>query len=204
MDSIKQFRSSQPEREAIDARIAMLSGNETIRGTPLDGLAHAARSGLSDGTFEELCKRSGFDSPKFNPLLKYKLAQFLTLERDVAASLSRSGISFEQAVHRIGGSAIDVFFDSVAGRTMRALAQDEPHRLLSAVANGYGLLVNFGQRSYLRTGERTADFVFSREYLGAYHTAGIFEFAFDRVYGTQLRIVLEPSSLVDFKFKLAW
>lgn len=204
MDSIKQFRSNQPERDAIDARIAMLSGTETIRGTPLEGLAHAARTMLSDATFEDLRIRAGFDSSKFNPLLKYKLSQFLTLERDVALAMSRSGLTFETAVHRIGGAAIDIFFNSVAGRTMKVLAEGEPHRLLSAVANGYGVLVNFGHRTYQRTGERSAEFMFTQEYLGPYHTAGIFEFAFDRIYKTPLRIELVQRSLVDFTFKLSW
>lgn len=204
MESIKQFRSSQPERDAIDARIAMLSGNETIRGTPLEGLAVAARASMSESTFDDLRQRAGFESSRFNPLLKYKLSQFLTLERDVAVAMSRSGLTFEKAIHRLGGSAIDVFFDSVAGRTMRVLAEGEPHRLLSAVANGYGVLVNFGERSYRRTGERSADFVFAHEYLGAYHTAGIFEFAFDRIYKIPLRIEFVPRTLVDFTFKLSW
>lgn len=204
MDSIKQFRSNPPERDAIDARIALLSGQETIRGTPLEGLARAARTSLPEGVFEDLRAKAGFESSKFNPLLKYKLSQFLTLERDVAIGMSRSGLTFEKAIHRIGGAAIDVFFDSVAGRTMKALAEGEPHRLLGAVANGYGVLVNFGRRSYLRTGDRSAEFIFAQEYLGPYHSAGIFEFAFERVYGIPLRIELQQTSTVDFKFKLAW
>jgi uncharacterized protein (TIGR02265 family) len=199
-----QIRTTQLERESIDNRLAMLSGSETIRGTPLGGLAHAARVYLADDAFETLCKQAGFESARFSPLLKYKLSQFLVLERDTALAMSRSGLSFEKAIHRIGGAAIDVFFDSVAGRTMRILAEGEPHRLLGAVANGYGLLVNFGNRTYRRTGERSCDFVFSKEYLGAVHTAGIFESSFERVYGLPLKIDLHAVSAVDFTFHLAW
>ena len=112
--------------------------------------------------------------------------------------------SFDEAVFKIGAAAVQLFFDSVAGKTMKLLAGKEPHRLLSAVPNGYSVLVNFGEREYQKSGDHAGVFTFRHELLGAVHTAGIFDAALRAVYGVDPTIALDSSSPVDFKFRISW
>jgi uncharacterized protein (TIGR02265 family) len=198
------FASLPPERDRLRERIKLLSGEETIRGTPFQAMHDlVARLGGSEDV--DACRAAAqVAESSFNIMKKYSLRSFLLFEQAAAERLAIKLGGFEQAVFRLGAAAVDVFFDSVAGRTMKLLAGREPHRLLGSVSNGYSVLVNFGSRDYLRQSDRSGIFSFRGELLGAVHTAGIFDQALRTVYEVTPQIDVVDAELVDFKFKLSW
>jgi uncharacterized protein (TIGR02265 family) len=198
------FAAPVPEQQAIETRLGMLKGDETIRGTPAEAMSRLLRESHGKDAAVAAAKQAGFQDAAFNMLQKYPLKEFLLFEQSAAAKMAVMSGSFDEAVFKIGAAAVHLFFDSVAGKTMKLLAGKEPHRLLSAVPNGYSVLVNFGERSYLKTGERSGTFTFRHELLGAVHTAGIFDAALRSVYHVDPKIALESSSIVDFRFKISW
>lgn len=199
-----KFVPPLPESIALPKRIEMLSGDETIRGTPFQAAYGVVAKYSGTKTAETICTEAGLTETKFNLLKKYSLREFLLFEQAAAKHLATTVGGFDEAVFQIGAAAVDIFFDSVAGRTMKILAGNEPHRMLNAVPNGYELLVNFGHREYVKTGDRSAKFIFRRELLGPVHTSGIFDAAFRQVYNLSLDIQLEATSPVDFVFHLNW
>lgn len=200
-----KFIPQVSEQQALATRIGMLAGEETIRGTPVEGMSRLLQSLCGPDALTAAAKEGGFTITSFNMLQKYPLRQVMLMERSAATQMSRvlSG-GFDEAVFQMGAAAVQLFFDSVAGKTMKLLAGKEPHRLLSAVPNGYSVLVNFGQREYIKTGERSGTFKFHGELLGPVHTAGIFDAALRSVYEVDPKITLEAGSLTDFTFKMSW
>lgn len=198
------FAPPVSETVAMERRLAMVSDEMTIRGTPVEAMSRLLRESLGESTATTAAKDAGFTGASFNMLQKYSLKQFLQFERAAAEQLSSIAGGYDEAVFKIGAAAVHLFFDSVAGKTMKLLAGREPHRLLSAVPNGYSVLVNFGERQYQKTGEHSGVFTFRHELLGAVHTAGIFDAALRAVYGVEPTIALEATTLVDFKFRMSW
>jgi len=198
------FAAPVPEKQALEARLAMVSPEHTIRGTPVEAMSRLLREACGHETATAVAKEAGFKSASFNMLQKYPLDQFLKFERLAAERIAHVTGSFDESIFKIGASAVHLFFDSVAGKTMKLLAGREPHRLLSAVPNGYSVLVNFGERDYVKTGERSGLFSFKHELLGPVHTAGIFDAALRAVYGVEPTIALESAALLDFKFRISW
>lgn len=198
------FAAPIPEQQAIERRLAMVTDDLTIRGTPVEATARLVREVAGVDVLMMVAKEAGFKAASFNMLQKYPLKQFLQFERKAAEHLAAVAGGYDAAIFKIGASAVHLFFDSVAGKTMKLLAGREPHRLLSAVPNGYSVLVNFGERSYEKTGERSGLFSFHYELLGPVHTAGIFDAALRAVYGIEPTIALEPTSNIDFRFRLSW
>jgi uncharacterized protein (TIGR02265 family) len=198
------FAAPVSEEQAIERRLAMATDDLTIRGTPVEALSRLIREVAGDEMATTVAKEAGFAGASFNMLQKYSLKQFLRFERAAAQHVAGITGGFDEAVFKIGAAAVHLFFDSVAGKTMKLLAGREPHRLLAAVPNGYSVLVNFGEREYQKTGEHSGVFTFRRELLGPVHTAGIFDAALRAVYSVEPTIALEPSTNVDFKFRISW
>ena len=193
-----------PEKQAIERRLALVTDDLTIRGTPVEAMSRLVREAVGDEVATEVAKEAGFKTASFNMLQKYSLKQFLQFERAAAEHIAVITGGFDEAIFKIGAAAVHLFFDSVAGKTMKLLAGREPHRLLSAVPNGYSVLVNFGEREYQKSGDHAGVFTFRRELLGPVHTAGIFDAALRAVYAVDPTIVLDSSSPVDFKFRISW
>ena len=198
------FAAPIPEKQSIERRLAMVTDDLTIRGTPAEAMCRLIREVAGEDVATTVAQEAGFKSASFNMLQKYSLKQFLEFERAAADHIAGAVGGFDEAIFKIGAAAVHLFFDSVAGKTMKLLAGREPHRLLSAVPNGYSVLVNFGTRQYQKTGDHAGLFTFQHELLGPVHTAGIFDAALRAVYGVEPTIALEASTPVDFKFRISW
>ena len=199
-----KFATPLTEEDAIGRRTSASGESDTIRGTPLQSICTVLARHLGREIADRTCVEAGLGETSFNVLRKYPLRSFLQLEAAAARRLAPIFGGFDQAVFVLGSAAVSLFFDSVAGRTMKILAGDEPHRMLGAVPNSYGMLVSFGRREYTRTGERTGTFAFGRELLGPVHSSGIFDAAFKSLYDLDVDIRLEQRSPVDFTFFLRW
>jgi uncharacterized protein (TIGR02265 family) len=199
-----KVKPTSAESVALPQRLALLTGQETIRGTPFQAMYSLVETTGGPEVLQAACAAAGISPGSFNVMRKYSLKEFLLFEETAAARMAERLGSFDEAVFHFGAAAVDLFFDSVAGRTMKILAGKEPHRLLGATANGYSVLVNFGKREYQKRGERAGVFTFADELLGPVHSAGIFDAAVRNVYNMDVEIQLEQAGPTNFTFLLSW
>lgn len=194
----------EPEKMAMPQRIAKLTGRETIRGIPMRGICDMILRHGGQSELKRLCGEAGIVDIDFNPLKNYPLKQFLTLEHATAQFLAPVLGGFDNAVYQLGAAAVSPFFDTVAGQTMRLLARHEPHRLLSAVPNGYSLLLSAGRFEYFKTAQSEGTFYFSDDVLGPVHNSGVFDTGLKAVCDIRAKISLEQRGPLDYRFFLSW
>ncbi len=110
-----------------------------------------------------------------------------------------------EALAAIGSEAVDAFFDSVAGRTMRLLSGSDPHRLMSAAPQAYELVVfDNGKRSYEKTSHHTGTFRFDGDWIGPCHHYGVFRAAIRQTCGVEVEIDIEQESVSNFSLHVSW
>lgn len=133
------------------------------------------------------------------------MTQFLKLQQLGGEQVCNAHGDFDEGVFAFGASICDRFLQTPAGRSVRMMSIASPHRIFSVCPSGYSLLVNFGDRSYEKTGPNTGVFTFKNDFLGPVHNAGVFASAFRLLYRRDLTIEVhqEPSPL-DIRFNLSW
>ncbi|MCC6812327.1 MAG: TIGR02265 family protein [Deltaproteobacteria bacterium] len=141
---------------------------------------------------------------RFSQLKKYPLRGLLTLQTLAAEQLAPL-CSFEEGVSRAAAVAVETFFDSIAGRTMKLLASREPHRLLGAAPNAYPLTLNDGStRSCTRVSDTHARFVFKNDLLGPCYQLGVFHTAVRLSCEIDSTITIRQTHACDFTFDVNW
>ena len=136
---------------------------------------------------------------------KVPLDDFNRLRTYICRAFMPEVPSMEEASAKVGASAVEIFFESVAGRTMILLAGKNPHRLMGAAPNGYGLAVEDGAtRTYEKVEENEGRFTFKHDLLGPCHQVGVFSSAIQVVCNKSIAVVIEQTSLVDFTFRITW
>jgi uncharacterized protein (TIGR02265 family) len=199
-----KIRPLVPESEAIPQRLAALTTDETIRGIIFQSVERALANAFGTNVLDETLAQAGLAGQRFDAMSKYSLRDFLVLQQHAAKRLAPAVGGYDEAVARIGATAVETFFDSIAGKTMALLAGKDPTRLLSAVPNGYGLLVSYGRRTWRQVNANSGVFTFEQEYLGPVHSFGTFDTALRVVHGVNARFELEAQGALGFSFRITW
>jgi uncharacterized protein (TIGR02265 family) len=196
---------SMPEREALEARAVAYQDKHTIRGMFFTSTLECLRRDVGQDAATEAAKEAGIDPDTIGAMKKLPIREFNALRASVAKRLLIKHPSYEAAAVRIGEACVEIFFESVAGRTMMLLAGKNPHRLLTAAPNGYTLAIDDeGKRAYTKTGETSGKFVFEHDLLGPCHEIGTFACAIRMVCGIELKVEVDQKTLLDFDLKLSW
>jgi uncharacterized protein (TIGR02265 family) len=194
-----------PEREQLSRRVQHIKDTHQMRGMFFTSTLELVRRMRGEATVLQVAQAAGFPDGKFSAMRKYPLKDFNTLRTHTAQTLEPDLGSIEAGVARIAGANVEIFFESVAGKTMMLLAGKDPHRLMGAAPNGYGLAVDDeGKRGYEKAGERKGTFWFLNDALGPCHHLGTFAAAITTVCQVTPVITVEQPTLLDFKLHVAW
>lgn len=194
-----------PERDQLSRRIEHIRDAHQMRGMFFTSTLELVRRKRGEAAVADVVKAAGFTDGKFSAMRKYPLKDFNTLRTVTAEALEQDLGSIEAGVARVAGANVEIFFESVAGKTMMLLAGKDPHRLMGAAPNGYGLAVDDeGKRGYEKAGEKQGVFWFTSDALGPCHHLGTFEAAINAVCQIQPKIRVEQTSLLDFKLHVSW
>ena len=195
----------QPELEQLALRGAQYTEKHLMRGMFFTSTLECLRRARGEEAVKEAVRTADLHVQSFTGMRNYPLSEFNKLRTVVGAQLQGSLGSTEAAIARVAGAAVEIFFESIAGRTMVALAGNDPHRLMGAAPNAYKLAVDdFAARRYQRTAERTGTFTFQNDLLGPCHQYGTFHAAITAVCGIDLRMQVEQGSLAEFKLHVSW
>lgn len=192
----------RPASAQLELRIA--EGDETaiIRGmfvtTTLDMVKERAGEEAAEEAAKVLRK-----TPRM--MAKASLREFNELRLTALPHLLGLNGSEGEALASIGTQAVDAFFDSVAGRTMKLLSGSDPHRLMSAAPQAYELVIfDGGHRTYEKTGPCSATFRFKGDWIGPCHHYGVFKAAIRQTCGVEVEIDIEQETLTDFELHVHW
>ena len=113
--------------------------------------------------------------------------------------------SYEEAVSMLASSSIDIFFESIAGKTFRVLAGRDPHRIIKGAAGAYSVAVyDEARRISARIGDKCAVLGFQNDMLGPCHHHGIATSAIRLATGVEVCIAVEQTTYFDFKLHINW
>jgi uncharacterized protein (TIGR02265 family) len=192
-----------PEPEQRERRLPLCRPEDTIRGMYLGAVIERTRRG--GHPFVKALAEAGLAAnDEFAAMGKYPLSTFIRLQTACARLLETEGSSFEESVSKLGRAALDIFFESLPGRTFRALAGKDPHRMMAAAPAAYGLAISdSARRTHVRIAHNIGQLAFQNDLLGPCHQMGVFVAALEGT-GKTFRFELEQSSLTDFVVRAIW
>lgn len=194
-----------PEERALVERAAQTTPAHTIRGMFMVSTIETLRRAQGEDAVNRALAATGFHAGEWSQMRKVPLNDFNKLRTEVGRALAPSLGGMEQSIARIAAASVEIFFESVAGRTMMLLAGKDPHRLLGAAPNGYGLAVDDGaKRSYTKVGEKEGRFTFQGDRLGPCHQLGVFSAAISTVCNVDINVTIRQEALLDFDFDVTW
>jgi uncharacterized protein (TIGR02265 family) len=196
-----------PEREGRPQRMQGLTDDQTIRGMFLTSTVEIVRREVGQADADAVVGAMRLEDPSFAALRKYPIRQFMELQLDAAERLAKhANNSLEEGVARTAAASVEIFFESVAGRTMRLVSSKNPHRLLGAAPSSYGLVITAEnwQRQYDKVSDRAGVFAFKGDRLGPCHHAGVFEAAIFVACDTRCTIGVKQTSAMDFALEVSW
>lgn len=194
-----------PENTARGLRVEKAADSFTMRGMFFVSILNAVRKAVDPGAAVELAGKAGVPVVDYGGLRKYPMRDFIKLQTEAAIRIQHILGSMEEGVARTGAAAVEDFFESVGGRTMKVLAGRDPHRLLSSAPNAYPLTAtDEGKRAYQKTGETTGVFTFENDILGPAHNIGVFLAALKGVCDITPRIDVDQKDAFTFKLQLSW
>jgi uncharacterized protein (TIGR02265 family) len=152
----------------------------------------------------EVLAEAGIAISHYSFMGKYPLSDFMRLQTTCARRLEKSCGSFEGAVHELGRAALDIFFESLPGKTFRVLAGKDPQRMLAAAPDAYAFAISdAATRTHTRISERAGQMTFRADVLGPCHHVGVFAAALEGT-GQTFRFELEQSALTEFTIRASW
>lgn len=177
--------------------------------TPADTCRGMFFNGLLDAVLElggEEVRRKCFvaaGEKRFVDFFSYPVADLLKAVFTAAELLGPAHGGRDAVLHLLGRRATEDFLRSTVGKTMLALAGNDPQRLLGSFPNSFRASLSYGERTVERLGEKEARMKARRDFMPLEYTVGVLTAAME--YSTAQGLVVEGHRLapldVDYHFR---
>lgn len=186
----------------LEHLLSLVTPADTARGMFFNGLFDATRA-LGGEEARTKCLAAAGDR-KFVDFRSYPVADLLKAIYTAADTLGPKLGGREAVLHRLGRRATEDFLHSTVGKTMVALAGNDPHRLLSAFPNACRAALSYGERSVERVGDKQVRLLARRDFLPMNYVEGTLTAVVERsaVPGVMVRgLRLSP---LDVDYDISW
>ncbi|KFA90454.1 DUF2378 family protein [Archangium violaceum] len=186
----------------LEHLLSLATPADTARGMFFNGLFDATRA-LGGEEARTKCLAAAGDR-KFVDFRSYPVADLLKAIYTAADTLGPKLGGREAVLHRLGRRATEDFLHSTVGKTMVALAGNDPHRLLSAFPNACRAALSYGERSVERIGDKQVRLLARRDFLPMNYVEGTLTAVVERsaVPGVMVRgLRLSP---LDVDYDISW
>jgi uncharacterized protein (TIGR02265 family) len=186
----------------LEHLISLATPADTARGMFFNGLLDATRA-LGGDEARQKCLAAAGDR-KFVDFRSYPVADLLKAIYTAMDVLGPKLGGRDAVLHRLGRRATEDFLHSTVGKTMVALAGNDPHRLLSAFPNACRAALSYGERSMERLGEKHVRMLARRDFLPMLYVEGSLTAVVERsaVPGVQVRGY--RMSPLDVDYDISW
>jgi uncharacterized protein (TIGR02265 family) len=199
--------NSSPDRSPLVAPgmeqlLALTSPTDTCRGMFFNGLLEAVR--VLGG--EELRARcfAAAGERKFVDFFSYPVADFLRPLFLAAEWLGPAQGGTDSVLRQLGRRGTGDFLQSNVGKTMLALAGQDPARMLSAIPNGCRASLSYGERSVEVLGEGHARLLARRDFLPLPYNEGLITAALERSTARDVQVRGVRRALLDVDYEVRW
>ncbi|WPB82190.1 DUF2378 family protein [Archangium violaceum] len=186
----------------LEHLLSLATPADTARGMFFNGLLDATRA-LGGDEARTKCLAAAGDR-KFVDFRSYPVADLLRAIYTAADALGPKLGGKEAVLHRLGRRATEDFLHSTVGKTMVALAGNDPYRLLSAFPNACRAALSYGERSVERLGDKHVRLLARRDFLPMNYVEGTLTAVVERsaVPGVMVRgLRLSP---LDVDYDISW
>lgn len=189
-------------RKQLQARISAASQRDVLLGiffeSTIDHMATILGVEKADAIRNKVVK-------KVISFFRYPIADLLKL-LDGTIPANATDAEFDRGVRDFGRAAVTFFFASPVGKTMTILAGDSPHRLLSSAPSGFKAVTTFGERSYTRLSDTSAQLTFTNDLLGPAWECGVVTEAMSQLCKLEPKLEVKPANenLTDFTILVSW
>jgi uncharacterized protein (TIGR02265 family) len=141
---------------------------------------------------------------KYVDFFSYPVADFLK-SIFMAAELLGPKLGGREAVFRqLGRRATDDFLNSTVGKTMLALAGNDPKRLLSSFPSAYKASLSYGERTLEWLTDQHARLVARHDFLPLPYEEGVLLAALERSTARNVRVVGQRVGVLDVDYDISW
>ncbi|HEU4385760.1 MAG TPA: DUF2378 family protein [Anaeromyxobacteraceae bacterium] len=189
------------DRQDLGARIAAATEADTSRGLNYASVFRLLRDHLGEAAALE-CDPLGKGSRI--ELLKYPIAEYLTLAWNAVDRLEGPAGGVEAAFEALGRRTIQDYLDSMLGRTLFAIAGRDPRRMVSNIPSGYRAAVSYGERTVEWLGDRSARVVFRRDFMPPAFHAGVMRAGLAGMGARDPRVTARQTRFLDAEFEIGW
>lgn len=195
MDSAEDLQRRRAACTAADAVPGMFF-NSTLEWVLREAGADAAASVQTTRAFPR----------RVIPFLRYPARDYLDVVEGAAnAVVAAKGLSFNDALVKIGMTMISVFMHGPVGKTMRTMLGGQPHRMMGGATSAYTVTFSFGEREYQRRTATEGALVCRRELLGPAITEGVLKCGLELTCPVQVTTAIEDQqSPSDFTVVVRW
>ncbi|MET0405895.1 MAG: DUF2378 family protein [Cystobacter sp.] len=186
----------------LEQLLALTHPTDTCRGMFFNGLLEAAHS-LGGEELRSRCF-SASGARKFVDFFSYPVADFLRPLFLAAETLGPSHGGMDSVMRQLGRRGTSDFLQSTVGKTMLALAGQDPARLLSAIPSGCRASLSYGERSVELLGPGHARMLARRDYLPLHYNEGLITAALERSLAQGVRVRGVRRSLLDVDYDVTW
>jgi uncharacterized protein (TIGR02265 family) len=188
------------DRVDLERRLAAATQQDTVRGVVFNATSRVLREHLGE-VAARACDPGKSSRVDF---LSYPVTDYLRLAWNGADALERRLGTVGAAFFAIGDAAMRDVFGTLLGRTLLSLAGDDMRQLLSQVGTGYKATVGYGERTVEWRGDRSAHFVFLRDFLVPEFHCGVLSAAVKALGGRDIVALGRPTGFLDLEIDLTW
>ncbi|OJH37983.1 DUF2378 family protein [Cystobacter ferrugineus] len=186
----------------MEQLLALAHPTDTCRGMFFNGLLDTARS-LGGEPLRARCLAT-VGERKFVDFFSYPITDFLRAIFLVAEELGPAHGGTEAVLHLLGRRATMIFAQSTVGKTLLALAGQDPGRVLAAIPNGCRASLSYGERSVEMLGEGHARFLARGDLLPLQYNEGMIAAAIELSSARDVRVRGERRGVLDVDYEVRW
>jgi len=157
----------------LEWRLALATPEKTTRGMFLKGILQVVRSLGDEAAVQRCLAASG--QTRITDFFSYPMTSHLRLAFTAAEYLAPRSGGYDEAFRLLGRQATADFMSSLAGRTMLALTNRDPVKMLNSLPTAFRASVSYGQHSVEWTGPRSGRFILKGDLMPVAVNTGILE-----------------------------
>lgn len=186
----------------LEQLLTLVTPQDTCRGMFFNGLLDAVGS-LGGEELRQRCLVAAGEK-RFVDFFSYPAGDFLKAVFLAADVLGPKLGGREAVLHQLGRRGTQDFLSSTVGRTIIALAGNNPHRLLESFPKAYRASLSYGERSVERLGDTHARLMARRDFLPVEYNEGVLTAAMEQSGVSDLVVRGRRLAPLDVDYDVRW
>ena len=186
----------------LEQLLTLVTPEDTCRGMFFNGLLDAVES-LGGEEIRRRCLVAAGDK-RFVDFFSYPAGDFLKAVFLATEALGPKLGGEATVLRQLGRRGTQDFLSSTVGRTIIALAGNEPHRLLASFPKAYRASLSYGERSVERLGDTHARLTARRDFLPVEYNEGVLTAAMEQSAVSDLVVRGRRLAPLDAEYDVRW